>query len=773
MSKPGSRAENGAGEAGLSGVIWPMRRRLTVFSAALLAGALAAWFGAPWLAPLPPALLAAQSVSTRFLAADGTPLRMLLTEEGQRVAGTASYADIPEHLRNAVLAAEDKRFFQHGGVDLLAIARSAWDNLRAGRVVSGASTLHQQLIKITAARPGPRTLGVKLVEALQARRLAMTWSKEEVLAAWLNRVSYGNLLTGCESAALGYFDKPLPDLSPAECALLAAIPQSPARLNPFRGIERARPRQTRILEKMRALGWLDAGQLQTALAEPVRLRRFNGGFEAPHAVQMLAGGTAPDPVVLTTLDAALQRAVERVITERLSGLRERQVTQAAVVVIENATGHILALAGSRDFSAPDGGQINGAWTPRSPGSAVKPFTYLLAFERGAAPASIVADLPVEYSTGSGSYLPENYTLKHYGPMTYRAALGNSLNVSAVKVLQSAGGPGALLRRLRQLGLTTLTESAEHYGPGLTIGNAPVRLVELANAYACLARLGIHKPWSLLPRENEGARLLDGTFCYLIADILADNSARALTFGQNSVLRLPFPAAVKTGTSSTYRDNWTLGFTREFTVGVWAGNFDNRPMQDVSGVTGAAPIWRDVMLELQRRRGVSWHEPPPGLVKAVIDPRTGRRLTPQSPPARVSREDWFPPQRLPPPAGAEDYDAQGRAILPGIYADWVAGADNWMGDLVVCETAKKEKRPWQITSPAPGTVIHLDPDLPGSGARLLLQANQQGVRWDCGTLEIVDDAGRPVALLKPGRHTLRAEDPATGETRRTFVIVHPE
>lgn len=751
-----------------------MLRCFLILLASLLAGALAAWYGAPWLVTLPPGLLTEQALSTRVLAADGTPLRMLLTEDGQRVAGAAQYEEIPATLRHAVLAAEDKRFFHHGGVDLLATARAAWDNARLGRIVSGASTLHQQLVKVSSARQGKRTLAVKCIEALQARRLAMTWSRERVLAAWLNRVSYGNLLTGCVSAAQGYFDKPLTDLSAAECALLAAIPQSPTRYDPFRHLTRIQPRQRRILEKMHALGWLDAAQLSAALAEPLRIQRFHGGFEAPHAVQMLLKATPPGGTVRTTLDAGLQRAVERSITSQLSGLRERQVTQAAVVVLENATGHILALAGSRDFFSPEGGQINGAWTPHSPGSAVKPFTYQLAFERGATPASIVADLPIEYGTASGAYRPENYTLKHYGPMTYRAALGCSLNVSAVKVLHNAGGPAALLERLRSLGLTTLTESAEYYGLGLTLGNAPVRLVELVNAYACLARRGIHLPWSLLPQQAEATRLLDETHCHLIADILADNAARAMTFGTHSVLRLPFPAAVKTGTSSTYRDNWTLGYTPEFTVGVWAGNFDRRPMQDVSGVTGAAPIWRDVMLELQRRRGVTWYERPAQLVQARVDPRTGRRLTAQSPPARLSRDELFPSSRLPPPATAADYDAQGRALLPAEYTDWITSADNWLGDLVTRTTAGvKDTRPWQITHPVPGTVIHLDPDLPQSGTRLHLMADQPGIRWRSESLRIEHDSGRPVAHLTPGRHTLHAEHPTTGETRHTHILVHPE
>lgn len=752
-------------------------RRLLRLLLALALLALAGWFLLPWAVSLPLSLRTPLRPSARYLSSDGRPLRMLLTEQGDRVAQVLAYEEIPTRLMQATLAAEDKRFYHHGGLDLLAIARAARDNSRSGRIVSGASTIHQQLIKVAAARPGRRTWQVKFVEALQARRLAMSWSREQVLAEYLNRISYGNLLTGCASAAQGYFDKPLEDLSAAECALLAAIPQSPTRFNPLRNVEAIRPRQQRILDKMQELGWLTAEQVVQAKAERISIQRFQGGFEAPHVVEMLRA--APQPVTTTTLRHTLQRQVENIITQRLAALKDRHVTQAAAVVLENATGHVLALAGSRSFFSPDGGQINGAWVPHSPGSAIKPFTYLLALERGATPASLVADLPVEYSTPTGTYKPENYARKLYGPMTYRDALGNSLNVSAVKVLNSSGGAETLLETLQSLGLSTLQEPPEHYGLGLTLGNAPVRLLELANAYACLARLGEDRPWSLVSGEDGASaptppdRKFSATACYLIADIMADNRARQLTFGLHSPLRLPFPAAVKTGTSTSYRDNWCVGFTPEFTVAVWAGNFDNTPMQQVSGVTGAAPIWRDIFLDLQSRYGVTWYARPPELVTARIDPRTGKRLTPLVPPARVSRDELFLADRQPPPASADDYDEQGRAVLPPEYAAWVRSRDNWMGDLVTVGHGNGP-RPWHIHSPIPGTVVHLDEDIPGAARRLFLQTQPpQPVDWQCDTLEILEDGGLPYVNLVPGRHSLRAVHRHTQESRTTFVIVHEE
>ncbi|WP_395719172.1 penicillin-binding protein 1C [Prosthecobacter sp.] len=751
-----------------------MRRRWKATLITLLVLAAAGWWGAPWLVPLPDALSKPTPASTLYLARDGTPLRHLLNEDGTRSAPPVKFAEIPATLVHAFLAAEDKRFFSHGGVDLIAIGRAAWDNARSGRIVSGASTIHQQLIKNTAPRSSGRTLGVKVIEALQARRLAMSWDREEVFAAYANRISFGNLMNGAATAASGYFHKPLNDLTPAECALLAAVPQSPVRLNPFRKLEAVLPRQRRILDKMRELGWLDDEQHRVAVSQNIVLQRFSGGFEAPHAIEMLRGDSTA-PIIRTTIDIALQQQVETIVAQRLEALKGRHVTHGAVVVIENATGAVLALAGSRDFFAKNGGQLNGAWAPHSPGSAMKPFTYLIAFERGATPASIVADLPIEFATTSGTYKPENYSLRSYGPMTFRHALGNSLNISAVRVLDSIGGAETLLPRLRELELTTLNEDASHYGLGLTIGNASVRLIELANAYACLARLGRFKPWTLRADAptSEERRLLGENESWLIADILSDNQAREMEFGSHSVLRLPFKCAVKTGTSSTFRDNWTLGYTPEFTVGVWVGNFDNTPMQDVSGVTGAGPIFRDVMLHLHEKHPASWFARPAAIKHVRIDPRTGKRLTPLTPPARVSREELFADDNFPPVAQASDYDARGRAILPREYADWVQSSANWLGDLVT--TAETDARPTlRITNPIPGTVVILDPDIRNNGNRLLLQATgSTQPRWSCKTLELRTEDTHTFAILKPGRHEIELRDEASGLSARTFVIVQEE
>lgn len=764
----------------------PSRRRRLLrrpglwLSAMLVIGAVAVWWWLPWWVSLPDSLERPRPVSMRFVAEDGTPLRLMLDSEGQWSGPELSFDEIPRSLIDATLAAEDRRFFSHGGVDLIAVVRAAKDNALAGRIVSGASTVHQQLVKISSPR-NPRTFRTKVVEALQARQLALRMKKETVLAYYLNRVSYGNLFMGCAAACQGYFSKPLADLTPAEAAFLAALPQAPGRLNPHRNFDAVHDRQQGILRQMLSQGWLDVEEFKVARDQPVRLHRFVGGFEAPHAVDWLLGRTdAGDEEVRTTLDSRLQSEVERMVANRLATLSGRHATQAAAVVIENASGKVRAWIGSRDFFSDQGGQINGAWTPRSPGSALKPFTYALAFERGDTPANIVPDLPIEFPTPTGIYRPENYDLRFFGPMTYRWALGNSLNVAAVRVLDRAGGAEALKARLEELGLTTLTEPAEHYGLGLTIGNAPVRLVELTNAYATLARLGEWRPWTLVADEVDAPssagvrRVIDPQVAWMIADILSDNQARELAFGRLSSLRFDFPVAVKTGTSSEYRDNWTFGYTPVFTVGVWMGNFDRTPMSRVSGVTGAATILHEIIAFLHDLHGLTWFTRPDQLAAVRIDPRTGHRLTKSSPPARLSREEYLSEDRFPVPATAADYDSEGRALLGPEYAEWVGSRDNWLGDLVTVDEGRGGRSRLEIVNPIPGTIIQLDPDLPGGGRRLILQSRPTSdVIWTSETLNIEQDGAVWIAHLVAGKHRLAVRGRSSDSEVVTEITVVPD
>jgi penicillin-binding protein 1C len=717
--------------------------------------------------PLPAGLFAAPPPGLQLTDCHGQPLRAL-PDEQRRFHGRLVLADASDLFVNATLAAEDKRFWKHAGVDWLATARAAKDWLTQGRVVSGASTITQQLIK--NAEPRPRTLRTKWIEAAQALRLERLWSKQQILEEYLNRIDYGNLCRGAATAARFYFDKPLASLSPAEAALLAALPNGPARLNPVRHPERARQRQQVVLSRMRCNGWLTEAEFQRALSEPVKFDFARRVFAAPHFVDLLLAQSdlgRHRGAVATTLDLELNRFAERAVRGQIERLRDRRVNHGAVVVIDNHTGGLLAMIGSGDFFAPGDGQVNGAWAPRSAGSTFKPFTYLLAMEHGDTPATVVADVPVEFATVTGVFRPENYDRHFHGPVRSRIALANSLNVAAVRVLERAGGAEVLRQALRDCGLTTLEKGSAHYGLGLTIGNAEARLLELTNAYACLARLGEHRPVRLVAGEPAAAarRVFDAGAAFLVADMLADNLARTAAFGAESGLRFDFPVACKTGTSSDFRDNWAFGYTPEFTVGVWVGNFNGAPMERVSGVTGAAPLLHEIFTHLCATRGTSWYAMPAEVVERTVHPLTGKLLADGR---RDGVREKFLARALPLLESAEDYDARGCVKLPLEYGPWLASRDNWLGDRVVLATETVAAESERL-SPLPGSVFYLDPDLPASSHRLPLRSAFRAAHWESSSLSIETDGSGPFVRLLPGRHTLRVTDPA-GRAQETWFEV---
>jgi penicillin-binding protein 1C len=522
---------------------------------------------------------------------------------------------------------------------------------------------------------------------------------------------------------------------------------------------------------MRANGLLDAGSYQRAIAEPLRIAPPKHAWQAPHFVDLLlqrrnilppSGGP-----VRTTLDLPLNRFVENRLTDQLRLIAEHHATSAAAVVIHNPTGEVLAMAAAshEEFQAGSG-QVNGAWIIRSPGSAVKPFTYLLALERGANPCTVVADVPTDFPTTTGLYRPNNYNHRYHGPVSLRNALGNSLNVAAIRTLELGGGPDALHRRLGELGLTTLEHTPEYYGLGLTIGNGEVRLLELTNAYATLGRLGLHRPYRLLDNpehDTGGRRICDPRAIWLITDMLADNHARGTAFGLNSYLAFDFPVACKTGTSSGYRDNWALGCTPEFSVGVWVGNMDGSPMRGITGVTGAAPVMHDIFKHLHETRGTTSFERPEGIATHRIHPLTGR-LVAKSQAGSIDEKCLWPPQ----PSRPEDFDTKGRVILPNEYTQWLASPQNPLGALVTSAAAASDLR---VLQPQPGTVYYLDPDLPAASQRIRLRAEAPGkIAWSSTTLTIENDEQNPGIQLRPGRHVLTATDPSTGRSEETWIHI---
>ncbi|MCW1913548.1 penicillin-binding protein 1C [Luteolibacter sp. GHJ8] len=740
---------------------WYRRKRILLPGVGLAAG-LFSWFALPRCFELPQSLMENPAGSPVLLDRNGAPLHHLVLPDFTR-SSPVSLQEIPRDLVDCTLAAEDRRFRSHGGVDLLATLRAAKDAALHRRAVSGASTITQQLIKL-ASPPAPRNLKTKLREAMLARHLEMRWSKDEILIAYLNRLPYGNHRSGPAEAARFYFQKPLTDLSLAENALLAGLPQAPSRLNPIKHPQRALQRREVVLQRLSNQEGKDPARIASARAETLRLRPLPENPVAPWLPNTLGTwGHGDDP--RCTIERGLQAEVETIVKEELAKLSGSNLKHAAVVVLDNRSREILALVSSGNWRDPKGGQINGALTPRSPGSTLKPFTWLLAFEKGGLhPASIVADIPTRFRTEQGLDAPENFDRSFRGPVSVREALACSLNVPAMRALNEIGGPRPLHELLLSLGLESIGQDFRSYGLGLTLGNAPVRLLDLTNAYATLASEGVHRPPLLFPAEPcEANNLLDPGSAYLIADILSDAEARAASFGRRGPMELPFRCAAKTGTSSDFRDNWCVGYTAEFTVGVWAGNFDNSPMKNLSGVAGAGPIFHRTMVRMHRDHPSQWLEKPEGLVEIKVDPRTGKRM-------ETGMSSLVPADRLPMFAANTDRDAEGKILLDASYSEWLASEHNRRRSDFTLAKDQPSEIPLRILAPRMGTRYLLDPELPNGGL-LHLASNLPGeVEWSSSTLALREGKPEPVAKLKPGKHVLIATDKRNGEKQEVEIVV---
>jgi penicillin-binding protein 1C len=661
------------------------------------------------------------------------------------------------HLINAVIAAEDKRFWKHPGADPMAIARAALTDLRARRIVSGGSTITMQLARISLGlAPGPRTFRRKAKETLLAFLIERRHSKREILEAYLNVTPTGPGTFGFAAASKLYLGKPPRNLSPAEAALLAGLPAAPSRLNPFRNPERALERRAWVLGRMLIQGTLTEDEYSRALSEPLRLSGSTPPFLAPHFAAKVRELLPPEPPehVRSALDLDLQLQIEKLARETVETGRNRGLEQVAVVVISLPDREVLAWVGSGDFHNPRDGQLDGVSNPRQPGSALKPFIYAAAFDLGLiAPSSLMADEPSDYPGWNGVFSPRNYSGGFSVPVSARTALGSSLNIPAVN-LTNALGVSRVLAKLRELGLSSLNRDHDFYGLGLALGGGEVSLIDLLSAYAALADSGLWKPPVLIleaspapepgffPRKARAAggpgappagaagesrpgstprshaseeepqpasparsgapmpaarsestpdaalpgaaseearpgtptgaswsgaeagqevpsaaggptgagpaapgqarRVFSTAAAFMVRDILSDDRARALGFGTGGVLSTSYPSAVKTGTSTNFRDNFCLGFASGFAVGVWAGNFQAQPMSRISGVTGAGELWRKVMdLMAARRPPAPFPKAPDSVREVRVCPVSGLPAGPDCP---NSVQDYFPADR---------------------------------------------------------------------------------------------------------------------------------
>lgn len=598
-----------------------LRYRITLGVVALAGVACAVVFR-----PLDPATFARTGGIVAFTDRAGLSLGEAPRPAGDG-AGTLPLAAISPHFVTTIVATEDARFAHHPGIDPIAVGRVVRDLVVQHRLSGGASTIEMQLARLQFGIA--RTPLGKVREAVLAIRIDRAMSKDAILTAYVNRLPMGSDLVGVEAGARAYFGVPARDLDLAQSTFLAALPNDPVALDPYAHRAALERRRVAILADLHRRGIIDAEEARRARDEVLRVvPRAYGLGDAPHVAFRLAATAAPQTArIRTTLDRDLQRFVNNALRTVLGALHDRNANDGAALVIDNATGDVLAYAGSPDyFNRAILGRNDGVTALRQPGSTLKPFLYEAAFERRTIrPATILIDAPATYALpGAKSYAPLDFSGTFAGPVRPRIALADSLNVPAVRTL-SAFGVAPFLQRLHALGFTHLDRDPAYYGLGLTLGSGEVTLEELARAYATMARGGV--PLHLRyraddPRNGATAPIGLRSDWLLVTDMLADAHARARAFGVASLLRLPFPSAVKTGTSSDYRDTWTVGFTRRFTVAVWVGNFDGAPMRRISGVAGAAPLWNRIMLHLAERDEPPRFDAPPGYRATPICADTG-------------------------------------------------------------------------------------------------------------------------------------------------------
>jgi len=659
--------------------------------AAVLACAFAAACAASSAQALPPydeVRRAWRSSDAVLLDRHGVPLASKRIDLSVRRLEWVRLEDVSPALRLALLYSEDRRFYEHSGVDWAAAAAAAWGNLWHNRT-RGASTITMQLAGLLdtgAGRPrsGARDLKQKLLQALTATQLEARWRKDEILEAYLNLVPFRGELVGVGAMSAALFDKHPSGLDAIEAALAAALVRAP-NATAEEAVRRACAvlRAQDMSEACAELPGLAAARLQRRA--PARYAPIEA--LAPHLAQRLLARAGE--AVSTTLEADVQRLANAVLRRHLAALSARNVEDGAVIVLDNASGDVLAWVGSSGARLSDAHEVDAALAPRQAGSTLKPFLYGLALEhRVLTAASLLIDAPVKLESGHALYMPQNYDRSFKGPVSVRTALASSLNVPAVRAAMLVT-PERLVELLRAFGLSTLVESADYYGYSLALGSADVTLIELTNAYRALANGGRAAPVRLRADDPSATplRVMDARAAFVVADMLSDRTARARTFGFDNAMATRVWSAVKTGTSKDMRDNWCIGFSRRYTVGVWVGNASGAPMHNVSGMHGAAPVWLDLVSALHAAEPSLAPRAPAGLLRAEVRFDDG---------IEAPREEWFI-------AGTE----RGRVAL-----------------------AEPDHGAPRIVAPIDGAILALDPDIPPARQRITWAAEggRIGLGW---------------------------------------------
>ncbi|MBT3511620.1 MAG: PBP1A family penicillin-binding protein [Candidatus Pacebacteria bacterium] len=607
-----------------------------------------------------------QIVTTRILSRDSEVLFKIYEDENRTLV---KLSDIPQHLIDATIATEDKNFYYHRGFSIQGIIRAAIANRQDNSIQQGGSTITQQLVK-NRLLSRERTIQRKLRELVLSISVEIKFSKDDILEMYFNQVPYGGSAYGVEEAAQRYFGKNVTQLNLAESTMLAGLPAAPSVYSPFAVPELAKRRQKEVLQRMVDDEYLDQTQADAAYNQSLNFQHDSIDIIAPHFVfyikQLLAQQYGEAAInqggleVTTTLNLELQQAAQKIVTDEVNKLKPLRVNNGAALVTNPKTGEILAMVGSKDyFDFEHDGQVNVTLRSRQPGSSIKPLTYAIALENGKSPSSIINDSPITYrSPGSPPYSPKNYDGKFHGKVTLRESLASSYNVPAVKTLAEIGVSN-MLDKAELMGIDTWQDRSR-FGLSLTLGGGEVKMTDMAELYSSFANQG--KTTSLNPileiknykgeilyrntcvLDNKGCpqnKTLSPKVAYQISDILSDNQARTPAFGPRSVLHIPNQqVAVKTGTTNNLRDNWTIGYTTDYLTAVWVGNNDNLPMSYVaSGITGASPIWNNIMRLLLDEDNPHTFPTPAGLIKVKICATTGTLPCAKCP---VIKEELFVP-----------------------------------------------------------------------------------------------------------------------------------
>ncbi|MEZ2298973.1 penicillin-binding protein 1C [Variovorax sp. RCC_210] len=712
-----------------------------------------------------------RSSDTAVLDRNGELLQRVRTDPTVRRGQWTALADVSPALRTAMVLSEDRRFFEHSGIDWRAVSAAAWGNLWNTRT-RGASTITMQLAGLVdddlRRNSGGRSFTQKIGQTVAAAQLERNWRKDQILEAYLNTVPFRGEIVGIDALSRTLFGKAPSGLDAREAAVASALVRAP-NAKPAVVAQRA----CEVLRAMEPQQKVDCEALDMFTSAAVQRRAFdaNEGI-APHAARRVlreirdanaeanaGSGAAPTPAlpqggrekdsgkdagVRTTLRAPLQRFALDTLHRHLRELRERHVEDGALVVLDNATGEVLAWVGS---SGPlsQAAEVDGVTALRQPGSTLKPLLYGQAIaERRITAASLIEDSSAQISTASGLYIPQNYDRHFKGPVSARTALAASLNVPAVRTLVMVS-PESFARELRAAGLP-LRESGDYYGYSLALGSAEVSLLSLTNAYRMLANGGRYGTTTMTARPVTtadktkaapaaktakatatatpgAAPLMDPRAAFIVGDILSDPNARTRTFGLDSILSTRFWTAVKTGTSKDMRDNWAVGWSQRYTVGVWVGNASGESMWDVSGTSGAAPVWAEVMRFLHAREPSRAPAPPPGLVEARVEFGAG----PDGSPLEAARSEWF---------------------LQGTEQPLFALDTGMANDANFA----------RITSPSDGTIIAVDPDIPPLRQRVRFESEGRGVQWRIDG-KFFARGNSAQWLPWPGRHVIELVDGA--------------